>query len=66
VPNAEKENFMFTIEQLQRRASQEPRAMITPKRVVQANTPEQKREVSRVARKVISDHYAVLTALKDR
>lgn len=57
---------MFTVEQLQRRAALEPRAMITPQRVVRVSTPEQKKEVSRVARKVILEHYDVLAALKNR
>ncbi len=57
---------MFTVEQLQRRSTSERRVMIKPTVKVEAKTPEQKREVSRVARQVIAEHYAVLTALKDR
>ncbi|WGT62430.1 hypothetical protein [Variovorax paradoxus] len=57
---------MFTVEQLQKRSATERRVMIRPKVAVQAKTPEQKREISQIAKQVIAEHYAVLAALKDR
>jgi predicted negative regulator of RcsB-dependent stress response len=57
---------MLTVEQLQKRSATERRVMIRPKVAVQAKTPEQKREVSQIAKQVIAEHYAVLAALKDR
>ena len=57
---------MFTVEQIRQRSKDAHRVMISPKVKVEAKTPDQKREVSRVAKQVIQQHYAVLSALKDR
>jgi hypothetical protein len=43
-----------------------PRVIIRPKASVSVATPAQREDVLRAARKVISEHRDVLTALKNR
>lgn len=56
----------MTFEELKRRSGLQERPKIKPRAQTAAKTPEQKQEVRRVAREVIAQHYAVLSALKDR
>ncbi len=57
---------MLTLDKVEAHARTHPRVHIAPKVKVEAKTAAQKREVVEVTRRVISKHYAVLLALKDR
>jgi hypothetical protein len=44
----------------------EPRVIIRPKASVSVSTPAQREDVLRAARRVMTEHYDVLVALKNR
>lgn len=56
----------MTLEQVKARAARHSRVHVTPRVKVEAKTPAQKHHVAEVTRRVISKHYDVLLALKDR
>lgn len=57
---------MLTLEQVKNQSDTHQRVMIRPRVAVQAKTPEEKRIVREVTRRVINTHYGVLVALKNR
>jgi len=57
---------MLTIENVKARAATHQRVKIRPTVVVEAKTPEQKRQIAEVAQRVIREHYDVFMALKNR